>query len=114
MLAEAPSDVTALTVLAAALLELRPNGPYDELRRCIVDACQKDPSNDRAHVIAAQMYKRTGDERRSLLHFIKAYKINPRNVEATRELRLAAIRKREANAIDQESAGFLSKLFGRK
>lgn len=114
VLAEAPADVTALTVLAAALLELRPNGPYDELRRCIVDACQKDPSNDRAHVIAAQMYKRTGDERRSLLHFIKAYKINPRNVEATRELRLAAIRKREANAIDQESAGFLSKLFGRK
>lgn len=114
VLAEAPHDPVALTVLASALLELRPNGPYDELRRCIVDACQRDPSNDRAHIVAAQMYKRTGDERRSLLHFIKAYKINPRNVDALRDLRLAAIRKREANAIDQESAGFLSKLFGRK
>ncbi len=113
-LAEAADDPTALTLLAAALLELRPSGPYDELTRCIVVACQKDPNNDRAHVIAAQMYKRTGDERRSLLHFIKAYKINPRNVDAVRELRLAAIRKREANAIDQESAGFLAKLFGRK
>ncbi len=106
------TDAAALTILAAALIELNPSGPYDEVRRCIVAACQKDPNNDRAHVVAATMYKRLGDERRTLAHFIKAYKLNPRNTDAMRELRLAAMRRRDAGAIDQESAGFLARLFG--
>lgn len=107
------ADATALTILAAALLERLPGGPYDEVRRCIVAACQKDPHNDRAHVVAGQMYKRVGDERRTLAHFIKAYKINPRNVDAVRELRIAAMRRRDAS-LDAESAGFLARLFGLK
>ena len=54
----------------------------------LFDASKKYPENDEFLVFLAQVYKSEGDIQNSQKNFQKALKINPRNIEAAREIRL--------------------------
>ncbi len=56
------------------------------------------------------MFQRTGDERRAFVCFTKAYKLNPRNVDAAREVRIANLRSRHEHA-PQAAGGLLARFF---
>ena len=86
--------------------------PVDEVRRCLTAIFAKQPESDRAHAVAAQLFRRLNDERRALSHYVRAYKSNPRNTEAIRELRLAVMRRRESSAEDGEMLAGIARLLG--
>jgi tetratricopeptide (TPR) repeat protein len=95
LLEQQSDDPGVKLLLASAIMEVRPAGPFDEARKLVAGLLEKEPENDRAMVIAAQIFRRMGDERRSVMQYIKALKVNPRNVDAARELRLVVMRRRE-------------------
>lgn len=121
-LAYDPGAREALLVLAQALVGGRPSGPYDEAVQALTKLTEADPPDDRAHYLLGTIARRKGAHNRALAHFQKAWKLNPRNVEALRELRLAAFRKRttgsaspsQALADEGAEAGIMGRLFGRK
>jgi curved DNA-binding protein CbpA len=94
----APDDPNALTVLASALAEIRADGPHDEAIKLLQHAVEISPKHDRAHVLLAMLYRRIGNSVRALDHFRLAAAANPRNVDATREVRLAEMRGRTSGA----------------
>jgi cytochrome c-type biogenesis protein CcmH/NrfG len=57
------------------------------------------------------MYRATGDEKRAFTCFTRAYKLNPRNIDAMREIRLANMRRRNEQGAP-EPEGFFARLFG--
>ncbi len=110
--ADDPGDLEAKLLLAAALVQGRAAVPVDEVRRCLTAIFARQPENDRAHAVAALLFRRLNDERRALSHYVRAYKSNPRNTEAIRELRLAVMRRREASAEDGEMLAGIARLLG--
>jgi tetratricopeptide (TPR) repeat protein len=109
-----PTDLEAKLLLAGALVLGRAVVPTDEVRRAIAAVLDKEPEHDRAHVLAAQLYRRLNEERRALGHYVRAYKSNPRNTDAVRELRLAVMRRRDASAEDGEMLAAIARLMGLK
>jgi len=76
--------------------------------------------NDKAHYYKAMLLKRVGREDKAIKHFQRAAELNPRNVDAVREVRLANLRKggkrpsaSKMRAVKQDQ-GLLSKLFDPK
>jgi tetratricopeptide (TPR) repeat protein len=112
--ADDPADLEAKLLLAGALVQGRATLPTEEVRKNIAAVLEKVPEHDRAHVLAAQLYRRLGDERRALGHYVRAYKSNPRNTDAIRELRLAVMRRREASSEEGEMLAGIARLMGLK
>lgn len=104
-------DVEALLLLANALLEQRGAAKLEEVKKCVTTVLAAAPENDRAFTVAARMYRATGDEKRAFTCFTRAYKLNPRNIDAMREIRLANMRRRNDQAAP-EPEGFFARLFG--
>lgn len=67
---------------------------------------------DQGHVMIGQIHVALGDEAAARQSFIAALKIRPTNPDATRELKRGQARQAEAR--EQASGGFFSKLFGKK
>lgn len=61
-------------------------------------ALELDPANELAHLSRAQILKRQGRAEEALSHFRKVVEINPQNLEAARELRLAEMRSKSLAA----------------
>lgn len=83
--------------------------PFEEIVAALNRALTSNPNSDRAHYYLGVVYKRMKRDREAERHFRSAMQINPRNVEAAREVRLATMR-RESKAPPPPS-GLLSKLF---
>lgn len=113
VLADDANDTDALLLLATAILEGHGAERIAEVRKVVTSVLAAAPENDRAYVVAAGMFKRLGDEKRSLSCFAKACKLNPRNVDAARQLRLATMRRRNERE-EGDGDGFLAKLLGNR
>lgn len=94
-------------------------------------ALKADPRSERAHMAKGTILKRLGREDAALAHFREVVDINPKNIDAVREVRIAAMRgKSKAPPASSKSppgasgppktpapggdGGLLSKLFGSK
>lgn len=120
-LALEPGARAAALTLAQALLGRRPAGPFDEPIRVLAPLANADPGDDQAHYLLGTIAQRQGSHTRAIAHFQRAWKLNPNHVDALRELRLAAYRKRTTGSFapteEREAAGaegVLGKLFGRR
>ncbi|MBK8171356.1 MAG: tetratricopeptide repeat protein [Sandaracinaceae bacterium] len=68
------------------------DAPLDDMLAAIDRALTIDAQNDRAHYYRGMVLRRMGRDSEAVAHFEKATAINPRNVDAMREVRLAAMR----------------------
>lgn len=120
-----PNAREALLVLAQALLGGRPASPPDEAVKVLTTLANTEPQSDQAHYLLGTVARRLGAHNRATAHFQKAWKINPNNVDALRELRLSAYRKRttgtfaptepgETRVASGAEAGIFGRIFGRK
>lgn len=117
-----PGARDALLALAQALIGGRPAGPHDEAVKALTTLANADPPSDQAHYLLGTIARRNGAHNRALAHFQRAWKLNPNHVDALRELRLAAYRKRTTGStspaeVREEAtaeAGIFGRLFGRK
>ena len=71
---------------------------------------ESHPKSERIHLFLAQMLKRANHENESKLHFHKVLELNPRNIEAAREIRLIDMRKKKSD--EKRQSGFFKKFFG--
>jgi cytochrome c-type biogenesis protein CcmH/NrfG len=74
-------------------------------------AFRLDLHSDVAYHYKAMLLKREGRLAEARAHFRRALHLNPRNVDARRELRVLLMRKREST--DRPSQGILNRLFGK-
>jgi tetratricopeptide (TPR) repeat protein len=79
---------------------------YQNELRILDDILRKDRHLERALFYRAELLKRSGDYEQAIRDYRKAVRLNPRNIDAAREVRLYDLRQRNA------SAGLLGKLFG--
>jgi tetratricopeptide (TPR) repeat protein len=79
---------------------------YQNELRILDDVLRKDRHLERALFYRAELLKRSGDYEQAIRDYRKAVRLNPRNIDAAREVRLHDLRQRKA------SAGLLGKLFG--
>lgn len=81
--------------------------PFDEILAALDKAIKANPNSERTHYYRGVVLKRLKRDKEALQHFRVAVQINPRNVEAARELRLASMRRDSK----PPPSGLLSKLF---
>ena len=89
------------------------SAPTTDMLRYLDRAIRLSPRHLRAHFTKATLLKRLGRASEALTHFEIVTKINPRHVEAMRELRLARMRA-DKKGEGKDEGGLLSKLFGGK
>jgi curved DNA-binding protein CbpA len=117
-------DPAVLATLGAVLLELNTPKSLDEAITVLVKSVEISPNSDHAHMLLGLGYKRRGDAAKALHHFQRAAEINPKNVEAAREVRLAfsqgtgtgnrpAVRPGQPGAGTADKDGLLNKIFKR-
>jgi len=87
-------------------------GPYAEHIATLTRIADKHPSFERAVFYRAELLKRSGDHDRALRDYRRAAQLNPRNVDARRELRLHEMRARKADK-PVGDGGLLGRFFGR-
>lgn len=77
-----------------------------------------NPDHVRTHFVRANMLKRLGDHPRALQHFQKVAELDPKNLEAVREVRIAQMRvsqgRSSAPPPSHRGSGLLGKLFKKK
>ncbi len=92
----APQDADAHVILAWALYNIHGQSsapPFEEMLRSLNLALDQNERHERAHYYKGMVLKRMGKIREALGHFKLSAQINPHNVEAAREIRLADMRK---------------------
>lgn len=87
--------------------------PFDEILACFDTAIGLHDDHERGHLYKGQLLRRMGRARDALAEFKRVVKINPNNVEAAREVRIANMRNSQAPGAAKKG-GFLGKLFGKK
>jgi curved DNA-binding protein CbpA len=120
----APDDAQIHASYAWALYHL-PSTPEREreMMASIDRALSLHGENDRAHYYRGMMLRRAGREAEAIAEFERAVAINPKNLDAAREVRLAQMRARSGGApppgakpgsgdATQRGGGLLSRLFG--
>ncbi len=77
-----------------------------------------NPDHVRTHFVRANMLKRLGDHPRALQHFQKVAELDPKNLEAVREVRIAQMRvsqgRSSAPPPSHRGSGLLGKFFSGK
>lgn len=124
----APDESDLLVTLGYCLFNL-PGSEHKsaEILSYFERALAITPQHDKAHHYAGLVYVRLGKDNDALKHFTEAATINPKNLEAVREVRLAQMRRDgkgggvkasgqslrpDAAAPAKAEGGLLSKLFG--
>ena len=83
-------------------------------------ALEISDSNDKAHYYKGMILRRKGSDRAALKHFRRAAELNPHNIDAAREVRIASMRdegkstgrKRRRKKSSMPEASIFDKLFG--
>jgi len=116
---EQPEYVTIVTWIRAQrrgqappLAEGRTSTFYDDFIKILDGVIRKEPQYERALFYRGQLLKRTGHVDKALKDFRQVAQLNPKNIDAVREVRLAQMRKKGSGKDSgSEGGGFLGKLF---
>jgi tetratricopeptide (TPR) repeat protein len=104
----APREGEYLAVWAHLQARSRPpDAPVDDLIAHLRRAEEMNPKAERIHLYLAQLLKRVGHVAEAKTHFEKVVEVNPRNIDAMRELRLIEMRKGKQEG---KKKGFLKRL----
>ncbi|MBK9259252.1 MAG: DnaJ domain-containing protein [Polyangiaceae bacterium] len=96
------------------LEEGKPSHVYDDLITSLDQILKKEPDFERALYYRGILLQRSGQADRAFKDFSRALELNPRNIEAAREVRLYNLRhKTEDNTQANRGGGLLGKLFKR-
>lgn len=99
-------DYHALYAWLLHLMNPTDPAPTEEMLASLDRALKTNPQSERAHYYKGVVLKRLKRDREALTHFRAAAQLNPRNVDAARELRLATMRRESK----PPPPGLLSKL----
>lgn len=89
----APDEADYHATRGYLLYQLHPGAEKrTEILAALDRALELSPDHDKAHYYKGMALKRWGSKSQALTHFKKAAELNPKNIEATREVRLASMR----------------------
>jgi tetratricopeptide (TPR) repeat protein len=115
---EQPEYLTLLTWIQAQrrgepppLPEGRTSTFYDDLIQVFDQVIQREPQYERALFYRGMLLKRSGKIDKAIRDFRMVAQVNPKNIDAVREVRLAEMRRREDKKGKDEGGGLLGKLF---
>ncbi|HUT79272.1 MAG TPA: DUF4388 domain-containing protein [Polyangia bacterium] len=104
-----PNQGEYLAVWANLQTLRRPGeGQLDDLITALRRAEEMAPRSERVHLHLAQLLKRIGHQAEARTHFERVLEVNPRSIEASRELRLMEMRRGR----EKEKKGFFKKILG--
>jgi curved DNA-binding protein CbpA len=86
---------------------------YDDIIKVLDDVLKADPSFERALFYRGLLLKRSGLPDKAYRDFRKAAELNPKNIDAVREVRLHQMRLRTTPPTPPTSAGILGKFWKR-
>ena len=89
-------------------LERPPEAKIDDLLTVLKKALKTNPNSERANLYLAQLLLKNGQNSEAKQHFQKVIDVNPRNIEAARELRIIAMRKKRGS---DRPSGFFKRFF---
>lgn len=72
------------------------DAPFERMIAAVDRALSLNDAHERSHFYKATILKRMGDESLAYAHFKRAAQLNPRNIDAVREVRLASMRSSKA------------------
>jgi curved DNA-binding protein CbpA len=105
----APKEAEYLAVWVYLQFRSRaPNAPIDDLIAHLRRAEEASPKSERVHLYMAQMLKRVGHTSEAKTHFERVLEVNPRNIDAMRELRLMQMRAEKEDG--KKKKGFFKRL----
>jgi curved DNA-binding protein CbpA len=104
------SDYNAMRGWLLHLMNPGESAPLEDMLRSFDRALKANERNERAHYYKGVVLKRLRRDTEALRHFKTAAELNPRNVDAAREVRIATLR-RQSKAPPPPQGGILSKLF---
>ena len=117
----APSNVDYQALLV--WLQAKPDSTIERLRTLVADLGRLialDASNEKAYFYRAQLRKRLDLTKEAMADFARVAELNPKNVDAVREVRLFTMRKEAAAGAKKKedddasgAVGFFKKLFKR-
>jgi curved DNA-binding protein CbpA len=111
-----PEEPDYLATQGWLLHLMNPNepAPYADMARPLEKALALNPRSERAHHYYGVILKRMRRDNEALRHFKQAVELNPRNLEAAREVRLASMRRdsKAPGPITGSSNKLLSRIFG--
>jgi tetratricopeptide (TPR) repeat protein len=88
--------------------------PYSHMLESIDRALELYSKHEKANLYKAQVLRRMGEPESALQWFRKVVEINPNNIEAAREVRVATMRKSASKGKGDKAGRLLGKLFGKK
>lgn len=100
-------------------MQAKPDATAARLRELVADLdrlLDRVPQSERAYFYRAQLRKRLDLTKEAFADFTRAVELNPKNVEAAREVRLYRMRQEKSApgpAKDESALGFFKKLFKR-
>lgn len=116
-----PEDSDIFSTLAWALFQHPEPKDIREMLALIDQAVHHNPKSDRSHYRRGMILRRAGREAEAIAALERAAELNPKNVEAVREVRIARMRGSKTSSSQRPPAnpkdsggGILSKLFGKK
>jgi len=87
------------------------DAPAGKIMEALDRALELHPEHERAHECKAKMLQRLGKPAEALKHFRRVAAINPNNVEANREVRIATMREgQDKGSAKTTAAGFIGRL----
>ena len=113
-IAKSPEDPDYHALYAWILHLTNPTepAPFDEMLRALDRALASNAKHERAHYYKGVILKRLKRNAEATRHFRAAAEVNPHNVDAAREVRLANLRQgSKPTSASQQSGGMLSRLF---
>lgn len=98
------------------LMQMFPNkpgvdAPFEEMLACFERAIELHVDHERAHQYKGQVLRRLGRGGEALTEFKKVVRLNPKNVEAAREVRIANMRVSQSMGGTKKNTGLLSRFF---
>jgi curved DNA-binding protein CbpA len=110
-----PEEADYPALKAWVLLQRDGDAPREAILSLARKALSLNGYHEQALLTLAFLYKRNGDVAGAVKHFERVVELNPKHVEAARELRLARMRGHTGTASGEDKpATVLSKLFGAK
>lgn len=115
ILVNSPDEPDYYAMKAFLLMNKHPGktAPLSDMLDCVTRALELHDEHEKAHLYKGLILKRMGRASEAYKHFRKASQINPRNVEAAREVRLSNMRG-DRRSIPPTQGGLLDKLFKKK
>jgi curved DNA-binding protein CbpA len=90
-----------------------PDAPLQKITESLDRAIELHVDHEKAQLYKAQLLKRLGKHPEALRHFKRVVSINPNNLDAAREVRVANMREENKDkSTVKNPAGFLGKLLG--